>query len=404
MIVGESYGSDEAATHARTGLPSPFVGKSGHLLDGMLARAGIPRAECFVTNVVNRQPPGNKLDSKSHAWWTDKKSKAQKWGCTHFAAGQWFNDYIREGLDALAVEIQERRPEVIVAFGNLALWALTRNTGIGNWRGSELWWQGPLADEPAQTAGSVPEIQVHLAGLADSTIAVVPTYHPAFLFKAWQWYPTVMHDLRRRVVAKLDKPEAREEPAYKFAHMPTFDGAIAILDELWRRAQAGPLVLANDVETRRGRIACTGFAWSPLEAMCVPLAHVDGRRWWPADEEAILCNQIENLMRHGNVELVGQNFNYDRQYYIVDPLFGFVPRTGFDTMIAQHLLYPGTPKDLSHLSSLYCAHHRFWKDEGKEIADDVDEERWWWYNCVDNVKTFEVATVQRPMLVKAGFM
>jgi uracil-DNA glycosylase len=390
LIVGEAYGENEAAAHARTGQPSPFVGKSGQLLDGMLKRAGIARETCFVTNVVNRQPPGNKLESGSHAWWTAGKAKAEKYGCVHYAAGYYFNDGIREGLDALVADIERERPECIVALGNLALWATTRNAGIANWRGSELWWQGPLADE-TETTVNVP--------LDGSTIAVVPTYHPAYVMRSWPWYATVMHDLRRRVVGKLDRPEAREEPKYNFIHVPTLVQAQAVLGGLLLRGGD----IACDVETRRGRIACVGLAWSPLDAICIPLMHVDGTRWWPEDLERNLCNMIAAVMQQQTVSLIGQNFNYDRQYFIADPCFGFTPRTGFDTMIAQHLLYPGTPKDLSHLSSMYCQHHRFWKDEGKEIEDGVDEQRWWWYNCMDAAKTFEVAMAQRATLVKAGF-
>lgn len=393
MVVGESYGENEEIEHARTGQVSPFVGKSGALLTSMLARAGIPRETCFVTNVVNRRPPDNKLEGKNHAWWTDGKGKAKKFGCSHFAAGFWFNDYVREGLDALVEAIEREKPEVIVALGNLALWATTRNTGVANWRGSELWWQGPLADETAPAEDAPPALLL----LPDRTIAVVPTYHPAYVLRVWAWQATVMHDLRRRVVGKLDRPEAREEPAYAFLHKPTFSEACEVLQALWNLGTP----LACDVETRRGRIACVGMGWSATHAVCIPLMHVDGRRWWLPDQEAILCNGITNLMQR--CKLIGQNFNYDRQYFIADPVFGFTPRTSFDTMIAQHLLYPGTPKDLSYLSSMYCQHHRYWKDEGKEIADGVDEERWWWYNCMDCCKTFEVAQAQRPMLVRAGF-
>ena len=394
MIVGEAYGATEAAEG------KPFVGKSGKLLDGMLKRARTPRETCFVTNVVNRQPPDNKLESRTHAWWTDKKTKAEAFGCTHFAAGQWFNDYIREGLDALANEISSRQPEVIVALGNLALWALTRNVGIGNWRGSELWWQGPLFDEtPPKWEGPIPvQSPGAVVTLPASTIAVVPTYHPAFILRKWDVYPTVMHDLRKRVVGKLDNPAAREEPRWNFFIPKTIHDALNTLDDVRREK-----LLTNDIETRYGRIACVGFGWGTLDALCVPFAHVNGDRYWNATEEIALTRAVRAVVEGGAV-IGNQNYNYDRQYFSADPAFGFTPRCDFDTMIAQHLLYPGTPKDLSHLSSLYCAHHRFWKEEGRELTDNMDEERWWWYNCLDCVKTWEIWTVQEPMLRKAGFL
>jgi len=53
-IVGEAPG----ATEDETG--RPFVGKSGVLLDQLLAEAGLDRAQAAVLNVVKCRPPGNR--------------------------------------------------------------------------------------------------------------------------------------------------------------------------------------------------------------------------------------------------------------------------------------------------------------------------------------------------------
>ena len=53
-FVGEAPG----ATEDETG--RPFVGKSGALLDQLLAEAGLDRAECAVLNIVKCRPPGNR--------------------------------------------------------------------------------------------------------------------------------------------------------------------------------------------------------------------------------------------------------------------------------------------------------------------------------------------------------
>jgi DNA polymerase len=53
-IVGEAPG----ATEDETG--RPFVGRSGALLDQLLAEAGLDRAEAAVLNVVKCRPPGNR--------------------------------------------------------------------------------------------------------------------------------------------------------------------------------------------------------------------------------------------------------------------------------------------------------------------------------------------------------
>lgn len=55
MLVGEAPGADED----RIGLP--FVGRSGQLLDRMLAAIGLSReADVYVANVVPWRPPGNR--------------------------------------------------------------------------------------------------------------------------------------------------------------------------------------------------------------------------------------------------------------------------------------------------------------------------------------------------------
>jgi DNA polymerase len=53
-IVGEAPGATEDATGR------PFVGRSGALLDQLLAAAGLERAEAAVLNVVKCRPPGNR--------------------------------------------------------------------------------------------------------------------------------------------------------------------------------------------------------------------------------------------------------------------------------------------------------------------------------------------------------
>jgi uracil-DNA glycosylase family 4 len=54
VLVGEAPGAQEDATGR------PFVGRSGALLDQLLAEAGLDRAEAAVLNVVKCRPPGNR--------------------------------------------------------------------------------------------------------------------------------------------------------------------------------------------------------------------------------------------------------------------------------------------------------------------------------------------------------
>src|SRR5437879_4116119 len=54
MIVGEAPGFNED----RQG--EPFVGPAGKLLDTLLARIGLSRADVYITNVLKCRPPQNR--------------------------------------------------------------------------------------------------------------------------------------------------------------------------------------------------------------------------------------------------------------------------------------------------------------------------------------------------------
>jgi uracil-DNA glycosylase family 4 len=54
MLIGEAPGAEEDR------LGKPFVGRSGQLLDRMLATIGVDRSSAYITNVLFWRPPGNR--------------------------------------------------------------------------------------------------------------------------------------------------------------------------------------------------------------------------------------------------------------------------------------------------------------------------------------------------------
>ncbi|HEY8564871.1 MAG TPA: uracil-DNA glycosylase [Beijerinckiaceae bacterium] len=54
MLVGEAPGADEDR------IGKPFMGRSGQLLDRMLAAVGLDRSHVYIANVVPWRPPGNR--------------------------------------------------------------------------------------------------------------------------------------------------------------------------------------------------------------------------------------------------------------------------------------------------------------------------------------------------------
>ena len=62
LFIGEAPGRDEDR------IGRPFVGRAGQLLDRMLASIGLDRAvNCYITNVINWRPPGNRDPSPEEA-------------------------------------------------------------------------------------------------------------------------------------------------------------------------------------------------------------------------------------------------------------------------------------------------------------------------------------------------
>ncbi len=131
LLVGEAPGREEDLG----GLP--FVGRSGRLLDELLAAAGLDRTAIAVVNTVKCRPPGNRTPHRRET------ATCRPW------------------LDRQVVVVD---PAVVVTLGGSALaWAL----GPGR----------RLRDE----RGRVHALRLPAAGpgLAHRTWDLVPTYHPA---------------------------------------------------------------------------------------------------------------------------------------------------------------------------------------------------------------------------------
>ena len=355
MIVGEAPGNEEE----RTG--TPFVGTSGRELDRMLQEAGILRSSCFVTNVVRVHPPGNDVG----VLFAQRKSDITLQHINFH--GKHCLPVVLEGIEALKREIEMCQPNVIIALGNTALWALTGNWGITSWRGSQL------------------NCTLDLA--LDYKPKVIPTYHPALVLRQWSWRQTAVHDLRRAARAAEGRTYNRRE--YDFIVRPDYGTALATLDGLLREADKGELNLAGDIETRAGHIACFGIAWNPQSAICLPLMCVEKPEgYWTLDEETEITWRLYKLAKHRNVRWSGQNFLYDAQY--THRHWGFVPNVVHDTMLSHHSIFSNSQKSLAYLASMYCEDYVYWKDDGKTWEPSVSEEQLWHYNCEDCVRTFEV--------------
>jgi len=127
MIIGEAPGRDEDIAG------KPFVGRSGQLLDKMMAAIELTEDQFYITNVVNWRPPQNR---------NPKPEEIEL--CRPF----------------LNRHIELAAPKYILIVGGVSLTALTGLTGIMKNRGQ---WQ--------------------TLTIAGRDIPALPIYHPAFLLR-----------------------------------------------------------------------------------------------------------------------------------------------------------------------------------------------------------------------------
>ena len=129
MIIGEAPGADEDR------LGAPFVGKSGGLLDKMLAGIGLTRKDVYITNVLPWRPPGNRSPTDSE---------------------------IAVCLPFLKRQIDLLKPKIILLLGGSAANSvLDNNESISKIRGH--WHEYVLTDK--------------------SVVPAIATFHPAYLLR-----------------------------------------------------------------------------------------------------------------------------------------------------------------------------------------------------------------------------
>ena len=372
LIIGEAWGKEEEKAGRA------FVGLSGQELDRMLAEAGISRAtDVVTTNLFNMRPPHNNI---KHFFLSTKEAKEQGLPATY---GLHLKPEYAYYLEALHQKIADNTFETIIVCGNYPLWALAPDTtsisndkgykvpaGIARWRGSMLSFYS--ATGPADSS---------------SPVKLMPIYHPAAILRQWAWRKITVHDLKRVVKYRgKDWPL----PDYTFILQPSFETVVDWLR--WELSHIGNSLslvhISLDLETYGGHIACIGLAISRTEAICIPFINKDGH-YWSEGEEWIVTTLLRQILTHPNFRAIGQNLLFDLQYIHRDWLC--IPKVSDDTMIKHHVAFPGTPKGLDYLSSMYCRYHTYWKDEGKHWnPKTTDLETLWAYNCKDAVITWEV--------------
>jgi DNA polymerase I-like protein with 3'-5' exonuclease and polymerase domains len=246
--------------------------------------------------------------------------------------------------------------------------------------------------------------------LGTGGIKILPIIHPAAILRAWYNRAVTVHDLSNRIPLGLSG-DWRPDPPPTIISSPSFDIADRVLGNWLISCASGNLLpLSHDIETSRGTITCMALAdgpyWSGSTALVIPFVRPRYGRtfdsYWSPEQELSLVQTIRTLITHPNCRIIGQNYNYDTQWIERD--WGIRPNLDFDTMLAHHLLWPGTPKGLDYLASLYNKYYWYWKDDNKEWEVKADGwEAHLRYNAEDALRTFECATELRAQITAQGF-
>jgi DNA polymerase I-like protein with 3'-5' exonuclease and polymerase domains len=351
------------------------------------------RSECYAT-YVSKTPL---------AIGTIAKIKAEITREHQLLNGLFVLPSLAKSVTELATEIQMVQPNIIVAFGNLALWATTGLWSVAKWRGSLLQVERPEYTQVTyKIEGSLDRSKELAYSMQDTKVypKVIPTYHPSALFKQWDLRAIVLNDLRR-VKRHMVERTYSNRPVWNFIVRPTLAQVHETLHTLISQCetQPSPVWLDFDIETRYEHIDCVGLSWTRSDAICIPLITSRNREgYWSAEEEAQIIWWLYKLLTHKNVRVRWQNGLYDAQY--VYRHWHFLPRGGQDTMISQHSVFCALPKSLDFIASMYCDWYVFWKDEGK-IGAGTEEDRWR-YNLQDCVYTREAGEVLQQTVVAMG--
>ena len=159
LLLGEAPGAEEEACG------QPFVGRSGRLLEAMLAAAGLSsERDLYIANVIKCRPPGNR-----------KPSRTEIEAC---------RPWLERQIDLV-------RPQLVLLVGATALEALLGiKGGITQLRGQ--WFhleasQGPDQPSPNQAAqgkrAQSPRSPLRWPEQGEGGIALMPLLHPSYLLR-----------------------------------------------------------------------------------------------------------------------------------------------------------------------------------------------------------------------------
>ena len=296
--------------------------------------------------------------------------------------------------------LQNLQPSLIIAADKWALFFLAgleieykaivkSDTGVtGTWRGSHRQLASYYTTTDDKSDVSWPHVVMPIISIAD-LFATNANWHTHKLDMAR--FGQMYANYRR---GELQKSITREENFLIPPEQATpefYEALMGAMAQIAANLTTSPtkVLLSVDIEHLKKPvfIDCIGIATSAKDAITVPIYTRNGQSYWSPQQEEDLYFALKYVLEHKNAAIIGQNFNYDSFWLRENLCLNVV--CAYDTMTLHHSMFPALEKNLGYLSSMYCEHHLYWKNEIDETKYSSPAERWA-YNCKDTTRTFEI--------------
>jgi len=299
----------------------------------------------------------------------------------------YISDRLYKELLSLIDEINACSPKIIIVTGK---WALFLLTGCASYtaNASTAKLRKPLG-ALAKFRSSI--LQIDSSWNIQHECILMPIYHPVNALsmpdKAYimdmdiQKICYMFKDISERGVEVYIKPDKT------YIIGDTKEKVFSYLDEILSICETREVLVSIDIETFfSSTIDCIGLAYEINRGICIPFASNGIPSIWSLEDEIEILLKLREVLLHKNCLHIGQNYQYDCQYYL--KLWGIYVEPTHDTMVLHHILYNKYPKDLAFLASLYCETYSYWKGEIDGTKENPETR--WIYNAKDCCYTLEV--------------
>ena len=268
-IIGEAPGKDEEVEGI------PFVGMSGKLLTGMLAKAGVVREACFIGNVCQYRPFNNNITNL-----------------------EWDSEAMQEGITMLLADLATFKPNLVFCLGGTSLHLLKAGNVAPPKRKTPKGYVYKFPNPIGKWRGSL--FQSHLG------YKCLSSYHPAACTRMYQWTAYLWFDIIRCLkeattpILTLPQRDLKVDLTYE-----------ELLYEL-EQTNAKSEIISVDIEGGIGSMSCCSIANSSGHSFIVPFSNINVSSFWSEEQEIEVWRAFIKVMTNPNVPKILQNGLYDR--------------------------------------------------------------------------------------------